>query len=131
MQYIFSKIKENFPKSNVSRTNRTLKKMHLDGYAVSLASITIPVFLFGLDQTQTDRCLDVIYEHDDGCFVYSSDIGFTILHEFDSLTDDISTEKYIHDFIENLIRELSNVEMEFATTQKVTIVYGDAYYGEW
>lgn len=131
MQYILSKIVEKFPKSNVKRTNRTLKKMHLDGYAVSLASITIPVYLFGLDQTQTDRCLDVIYEHDVGCFVCGSDNGFTILHEFDSLVDDSSTEEYIKNFTETLIRELSNIEMEFATTQTVTIQYGDAYYGEW
>lgn len=131
MQHIFSKIKENFPKSNVSRSHRTLKKMHLEEYAVSLASIEIPVYLFGLDQAQTDRCLDVIYEHDVGCFVCGHDSGFIILHEFDSLLDDTSTEEYIRNFTNKLICELSSIEMEFATVQTIATQYGDAYYGEW
>ncbi|EHU8780923.1 hypothetical protein N0S44_000153 [Escherichia coli] len=131
MQYIFSKVNENFPKQKVYRSQRTLKKMHLDWYAVSLASIVIPVKLFSLDQKQIDKCLDVIYEHDVGCFVCGSECGFTILHEFESLHDDNSTEEYIKTFTNKLMCELSNIEMEFATVETINITYGDAYYGEW
>ena len=131
MQIDFFKIKESYPKNKSYRSQRTLKKMHLGEYAVSLASIKIPVFLFGLEQNQTDLCLDVIYEHDTGCFICGDDNGFLILHEFESLPDDNSTKEYIKKFTENLIRELANIEMEFATIETVTIQYGDAYYGEW
>ncbi|EMR6005932.1 hypothetical protein WJW27_002632 [Escherichia coli] len=131
MQYIISKVNENFPKQKVYRSQRTLKKMHLGGYAVSLASIVIPVKLFSLDQNQIDKCLDVIYEHDVGCFVCGSDNGFTILHEFESLHNDNSTEEYIKTFTKKLMCELSNIEMEFATVETINITYGDAYYGEW
>ncbi|EON7637146.1 hypothetical protein ABV23_RS01470 [Escherichia coli] len=130
MQYNFSKVKENFPKYTY-RSHRNIKKMHLEGYAVSLASVIIPVHLFELDQTQVDKCLDIIYEHDSGCCICGHDKGFMLLHEFDSLPTDEETQQHITEFINKLLCELTNTEMEFANIQEVAVQYGDAYYGEW
>lgn len=130
MQYNFSKVKETYPKTT-NRSNRTLKKMHLGAYAVSLASIVIPVKLFELSDDVVDKCLDIMYEHDDGCCVMGHKTGFNILIEFDSKLDDVSTEEHIKNFTNKLICELSNTEMDFVNIPKVTVQYGDAYYGEW
>lgn len=130
MQYNFSKVQETYPK-NTNRSNRTLKKMHLGVYAVSLASIVIPVPMFEYSDDIVDKCLDIIYEHDDGCVVMGHKDGFNILIEFDTPIDDNSTKEYIKNFTNKLICELSNTEMEFANINNVTVQYGDAYYGEW
>lgn len=130
MQYNYTKVQEHFPK-NTRRSNRTLKKLHLGTYAVSLASINIPIALFDFPTDVVDKCLDIIYEHDDGCFVIGATNGFTILHEFESKLDDCSTKTYLQNFIEKIICELSNTEMEFANVQSISIEFGDAYYGEW
>lgn len=130
MQYIFYKVQETFPKST-QRSNRNLKKMHLGEYSVSLASIIIPVHLFAFSTDVQDKCLDVIYEHDDGCFVCGHKDGVMILSEFDSLSTDEQEKEYIENFINKMICELSNIEMEFANVDTITVQYGDAYYGEW
>ena len=127
MQYTFEKVKENFPKKTY-RSQRTLKKMHLGTYARTLINVLIPVKLFDLHQDIMNKCLDLIYELDDNSFVSSTENGFSIIIETNTPTDiESETKQYTN----NLLRELSNIEMEFASVDKITVQYGDAYYGEW
>lgn len=130
MQYVFEKVKEKFP-SKTYRSERTLKKLHLGKHAKTLISINFPVSVF--DCIDTDESLfysimDVLYEHDSGCFVHSTQTGF-------ALVVDISTERFSEDdvkkFIENVLYDLTNIDSKFAEIESITVQYGDAHYGEW
>lgn len=130
MQYNFTKVRENFP-TKTYRSQRTLKKMHLQSYAVTLVSIIIPVDLFSLEREQLLKCLDVICEHDNGSFVCSNGHHVSILTETPTQDEDASTEQFAQNYTNELMYALSNVEMEFANVKTITVSYGDAYYGEW
>ena len=125
MQYSFEKVKEKYPKTTL-RNKRSLKKLHLAEFAETLVSIDFAAGLF--DVPEEDKLLDAIYEYDASTFVGGSKVGTNIM--FQIKTSDFS-EEFVKQYCEGLLLILSEIEPNFAEIGNVTVVYGDAYYGEW
>lgn len=125
MQYSFEKINEKFPKTS-ARSNRTLKKLHLREYAETLVSIELTAGIF--DNISENKMLDAMYEYDDNMFVCGGINGTTVMFQIE--TSNFSEES-IEKYCDGLLLILSEIEISFAEIGKVTIQYGDAYYGEW
>ena len=125
MEYNFLKVNETFPKCT-SRSKRSLKKLHLYEFADTLIYIDFPVATYGNDNE--DVLLDIIHEHDNSCFVFASANNTNIM--FDVKTSEF-TEEMVKEYCHGLLLRLSEVEPNFAQIEKITINYGDAYYGEW
>lgn len=125
MQYSFEKINEKFPKTTL-RSKRSLKKLHLDDFAETLVSIDLSAGLF--DVPAEDKLLDAIYEYDDSTFVGGSQVGTNIM--FQVKTSEFS-ENFVKEYCNGLLLILSEIDQSYAEIGNVTVVYGDAYYGEW
>lgn len=125
MQYTFEKIKEKYPKTT-ARSKRSLKKLHLDEFAVTLVSIDFPATLFG--NPDEFKLLDAMWEYDNDIFVGGSLSGTNIM--FQIKTSEFS-EDYIKEYCKGMLLILSEIEPSFAEIEFITVVYGDAYYGEW
>lgn len=126
MQYLFEKVKENFPKRTY-RSKRSLKNMHLNEYAETIVSINfLADVLFAEDK---NTLLNAMYEYDSNMFVSGSvKYGTNII--FYIPTADFSFE-YVEKYCNDLLLVLSNIEPTFAEIESITVQYGDAYYGEW
>lgn len=125
MQYSFEKIKEKYPKTTL-RSKRSLKKLHLSEFADTLVSIDFPAGLF--DNPLEYKLLDAMYEYDNGMFVGGSLTGTNVMLQIK--TSEFS-EEFVKEYCEGLLLILSEIEPSFAEIGNVTVVYGDAYYGEW
>lgn len=126
MQYLFEKVKENYPKRTY-RSKRSLKKMHLKEYAETIVSINfLADVLFSANE---NKLLDAMYDFDSNMFVCSSVNDSTNVIFYMS-TADFSFE-YVEKYCNDLLLVLSNIEPTFAEIENITVQYGDAYYGEW
>jgi hypothetical protein len=125
MQYSFEKVKEKYPKTTL-RSKRSLKKLHLAEFSETLVSIDFSAGLF--DNPLEYELLDAMYEYDDNIFVSGSLTATNVM--FQIKTSEFS-ENFIKEYCKGLLLILSEMEPNFAEIGKVTVVYGDAYYGEW
>ncbi|SOK59114.1 hypothetical protein [Yersinia phage fHe-Yen9-03] len=125
MKYTFTKVKENYPKRTY-RSKRTLKKLHLQDYGVVLSSIVINIPVF--ESQYCDSLLDIMYEHDNGIFIFGTDKTTTILVEIP--VDKFSIEN-VKKYCYELLLNLSEIDQNFAEIERIMVDYGDAYYGEW
>lgn len=134
MNITFTKLNDKFPKK-AKRSDRTMKKLHLGSYAETCVDVYLP-FKNNLERTSDDvadklfdRLLDAV-ESVTGKFETCglSLEQFTILYCVPSDSFDVQTEKAK---IVEIIRALSDVEPAFAEVEEVTVVHGDAWYGEW
>lgn len=134
MVITFNKLNDKFPKK-AKRSDRTMKKLHLGSYAETCVDVTFP-FKNKLARTPDDvedklfdRLLDAV-ESVTGSFEtcgLSLD-QFSILYCVPSSTFDAQKEE---EKIVEIVRALSDVEPAFAEVQEVTVIHGDAWYGEW
>lgn len=123
----FFEFEHKFPKKT-NRSKRLQKKMSLNEFAVNLAVITVDIPLFFLgDETLEDECLDMIYRHDDGCFICGCADSFMLYSEY-SPTEDSKT--YITNYVSELFSKLATVSDKFTEINTITVRYGDANYGE-
>lgn len=130
MNFTFEQIQETFPK-HANRSKRLRKKLHVDDFAEIMFSFTLKIPVFDLSPKLQDACLDIMCEHDAGCFIFSdsSSASFSVLSEL--LKKSVKNQEEIISYITNLISKLSEVEKEFRNIDAVHVTYGDAYYGEW
>lgn len=126
MQYLFEKVKENYPKRTY-RSKRSLKKMHLKEYAETIVSINLLADVFFT--ANENKLLDAMYEFDNNMFICSSENDGTNVI-FYMPTADFSFE-YVEKYCNDLLLVLSNIEPTFAEIESIAVQYGDAYYGEW
>lgn len=124
MQYTFQEVATKYPK-RTNRSKRAQKKMHLNKFGEVLVDINIPIAIF--DNDKEAELIDAIYEFDDNAFVFGSTY-VSLMHQ--RPVSEFNREVIIQ-YCDNLLRTLSEIDPQFAEVEKVTITYGDAYYGEW
>lgn len=125
MQYTFERIEENYPKRKW-RSKRLLKKLHLQEFGVMRANIVIDVSIF--NSQYCDELIDAMYEYDDGIFVFDGTDLTNVL--VDIPVADYSIE-YMWNYCYDLLAVLYKIDVNLKKIKKITVKYGDAYYGEW
>lgn len=130
MKYNITKVKDKFPK-RAARSERTKKKMHLDNYAETIIDVYIPLMV---DTTEIynnlfDRLLDALYDNNKGFETLGMYGGnFTLIASYSTSE---FTEQVAIDYVNDVMRIITEVEPSFAEVNEVTINHGDAWYGEW
>lgn len=124
MEYNFVEIKSNLP-AKVERSNRLNKKMKIGIYAKTLFAWSFDGSIFELDTC--DELLDVIYEFDNGVFVFGGDGKTTIYTESWSSID---ITEFIINYSSGMLKKLNEVDSSI-DVKVVDIQYGDSTYGEW
>lgn len=128
MKYTFTKLNDKFPKK-ANRSDRTLKKLHLGSYAETCVDVSLdyPVELY--NDEFFDGFYDALYQvlPDFGTFgIY--DNKFTFIYTVPSAS---YNEEDVKTVVNEVLRLISNVDQYFADIKDVSIVYADAWYGEW
>lgn len=125
MEYKFIEISSIYPKRTY-RSKRTLKKLHLNEFSEVLVDINLPVSVF--DSSKEFLLLDAIYELNSEVFITSDGKNTHIMMQY--MSNEFNKEDIIKYSYELLV-ELSSIDISFAEIENITILYGDAYYGEW
>lgn len=130
MNFTFEQIQETFPK-HANRSKRLRKKLHIDDFSEILFSFTLQIPVFDLPQNLQDACLDIMCDHDAGCFIFSDSSTASFKMLSGALKKSENNKEEIISYITDLILKLAEVEKEFRNIDTVHVQYGDAYYGEW
>lgn len=128
MNYTITKLPEKFPKK-VNRSDRTQKKLHIGKYAETIIDVYIPVLVKDHQHEIFDKITDAIYENNKGfetCGMW--DNKFTLMAMFSTSE---FTEQVAIDYVNDIMRIITDVEPSFAEVKEISITYSDAYYGEW